>query len=205
MINRELFFNRYRKHFGRLKQAQVDGIEAVLNYWDADDSLTDNRHLAYILATDKHETANTFQAIEEYGKGKGRPYGKIDKRTGHAYYGRGLVQLTWYDNYLKMGKILGIDLVNNPKKALELPIAVDIIFEGMMTRKSFKGDFTGKSLENYFNKTKDDPINARRIVNGTDKAKLIAGYHHKFLDCIVYAKSGGTIAHLKIKNKKAVA
>lgn len=178
-INRGKFYSVVRSNFGSLKQSQVDGMESVLNAWEAS-GLTDLRWLAYMLATDWHETAATMQAIAEYGKGKGRSYGKPHPKTGKIYYGRGLVQLTWYDNYLKMGKLLGVDLVNDPDLALQMDIAVKIMFEGMTTGKSFDGDFTGKHLGNYFNKTKEDWINARRIINGLDKAKLIAVYAKKF-------------------------
>ena len=165
---------------GKLTVSQVRGMEAILNEWERRD-LTDIRWLAYMLATTYHETARTMQPIEEYGKGKGKRYGRIDPKTGHAYYGRGFVQLTWASNYITMGKILGVDLYNNPSLALKEDVATQILFEGMLTAKSFRGDFTGRSLEQYFNATSDDPYNARRIINGLDKAKLIAGYHQKFL------------------------
>jgi putative chitinase len=42
------------------------------------------------------------------------------------------------------------------------------------------GWFTGVGLPKYFNSTTEDPINARRIVNGTDRASTIAGYYWKF-------------------------
>lgn len=172
-----------RSHFGRLRQSQVEGFEAILNFWEKE-GYQDLRHLAYMLATAWHETARTMQAIEEYGKGRGRRYGRLDPVTGEVYYGRGLVQLTWDYNYKKMGKILNRPLYQNPSLALNLAVAVEIMFEGMLTRKSFKGDFTGKALENYFNKKTNDPIGARRIINGTDKARLIAGYHEKFLEAL---------------------
>ena len=53
----------------------------------------DLRWLAYILATDYHETAYTMQPIEEYGKGAGYDYGEPDPVTGEIYFGTGLVQL----------------------------------------------------------------------------------------------------------------
>lgn len=182
-INRKKFYDHVRSVFGSLKQSQVDGFEAILNEWEQS-GLTDLRWLAYMLATTWHETAATMQPIEEYGRGKGRPYGKADPVTGHAYYGRGYVQLTWGYNYKKMGKILGIDLYNKPELALYANIATKILFEGMTTGKSFAGDFTGKHLGNYFNKVKEDWVNARRIINGTDKAKLIASYGLKFYDAL---------------------
>jgi putative chitinase len=185
MINKEAFYDSIRKHLfgGKLTSSQVQGMESILNEWERKD-LCDKRRLAYMLATAYHETARTMQPIEEYGKGKGRVYGKPDSVTGKIYYGRGFVQLTWKGNYQTMGKLLGIDLVNHPDWALKPDIAVAIMFEGMLTGNSYRGDFTGKSLEDYFNEKKNDPVNARRIINGTDKAELIASYHIKFLNAL---------------------
>ena len=59
-----------------------------------------------------------------------------------------------------------------------------IMVEGMTDGESRVGDFTGVSLEDYFNKHRDDPFNARRIVNGLDQADKIAGYYYKFLHAI---------------------
>ena len=36
-----------------------------------------------------------------------------------------------------------------------------------------KGRFTGRRLADYFTDTQEDWFNARRIVNGTDKAVII--------------------------------
>jgi hypothetical protein len=47
-----------------------------------------------------------------------------------------------------------------------------------------KGWYTGKKLSDYFNDTVSDPIKARKIINGTDKAQLIAGYYAEFLEAI---------------------
>jgi len=196
MINKEITFTKIRKEFGKLTQKQVEGFDAIFNAWDAGD-YTDIRWLAYMLATAWHETDKKMQAIEEYGKGRGKPYGKAlkyatDKRGNHIsytdtknlFYGRGLVQLTWYELYVKMGRLLGIDLLKHPELALQLDIAVLIMFEGMTKGESDFGDFTGKSLEHYFNSTINDPIGARKIINGTDKAELIRDYYVKFLNCI---------------------
>ncbi|RYZ38611.1 MAG: hypothetical protein EOP49_30890, partial [Sphingobacteriales bacterium] len=141
----------------------------------------DDRHLAYMFATAFHETDTTMQPIEEYGKGKGRPYGKPDPATGQTYYGRGFVQLTWKENYIRFGHLLNIDLVKHTEYALEPAISTDIMFLGMS-----KGLFTGKKLSDYFNPQKQDWVNARRIINGTDRAQLIAGYALKFYEAISY-------------------
>jgi putative chitinase len=44
-------------------------------------------------------------------------------------------------------------------------------------------------LKDYFNSAKDDPENARRIINGTDKAKLIATHYTAFLAAIRASKA----------------
>ena len=195
-MNRQVFFDEIRHSLfsDRITQSQVEGINFKLAAWERS-GLTDIRWLAYMLATSYHETAKTMQPIEEYGRGKGRPYGqklRHDRKPytfpDKLYYGRGDVQLTWYENYEAMGKLLGIPLLEQPELALKPDISAQIMIEGMTRGKSNRGDFTGVSLENYFNATKDDPVHARRIINGLDKANLIAGYHDKFLTAIKKAQ-----------------
>lgn len=189
-INRPQFYKNFRKQFGRISQRQVDGIEAVFNEWERL-KLSDLRWLAYILATSWHETAKTMQPIEEFGKGRGKRYGKKIKHSGVSYvfpnkiyFGRGHVQLTWFENYELMSRLIGVDLLKNPELALVMENSIKIMFEGMLRGASSFGDFTGRSLEQYFNEITNDPIGARRIINGTDKAELIKGHHDKFLNCL---------------------
>src|SRR5688572_30427569 len=130
MINRGRFYAIVReKLFRKLAQGQVQGCEAVLDEAERR-GLPDHRWLAYMFATDYHETAYTMQAIREYSQGKGRKYGI--PVNGKVYFGRGLVQLTWDYNYKKMGELLKVDLLEKPDLALDLPIAVQIMFEGMI-------------------------------------------------------------------------
>lgn len=191
-IQRKYFFDSVRGSLfsGSMTQSQVDGMTMLLNR--AEDEGTDDRHLAYILATTFHETAQTMQAIAEYGKGKGKPYGVPAGPYGQVYYGRGFVQLTWLENYQKMQKALGDrwegrDIVKVADKALDTDIATDIIFYGMYT-----GAFTGVGLPKYMTITNPDSdttdfYNARKIVNGLDQASLIQGYAVKFANAIAHA------------------
>ena len=178
MIDRVNFFNHVRVHpfGGTISQGQVDGCNAILDGWEARPDLTDKRWLAYMLATAKWETAHTMHPIEEYGHGAGQPYGQPDPVTGKIYYGRGYVQLTWETNYQKMAALTGADLVYHPELALDPKIAAQIMFDGMKG-----GMFTGVGLPKYFNATTDDPVDARRIINGTDHAEDIAMIHSQFL------------------------
>lgn len=184
----ELDFNVIRNQFGKLNQSQVDGFNAIIkaiNEWG--NEAKNPLYVAYMLATAWHETAHTMKPIEEYGKGKGRKYGSnIDingsRYTGlkHLYYGRGYVQLTWLTNYKNMGKVLGVDLVNKPELALNHDTAAKIMLYGML-----KGSFTGKRLSDYLKKgTTEEFKQARRIINGTDKALNIAYQAEAFLRAV---------------------
>jgi putative chitinase len=175
MIDRGHFFQSVSQHLSHLSQNQVDGFNFLLDGWEANFSTVDIRHFAYCLATAWHETATKMEPIEEYGHGHGRPYGPS------GFFGRGYVQLTWKQNYAlastRLNGELGmnVDLVADKEKALDPEVAAPIMFLGMR-----EGWFTGKKLANYFHDGVEDPFNARRIINGTDKATLIAGYYHAF-------------------------
>lgn len=131
---------------------------------------SDTRKVAYMMATVEWETARTFRPIKEYGRGKGRKYGAIDA-TGKAPYGRGYVQLTWRENYVTADKKLGLRgaLAADYDLALQDHIARRILLDGMR-----EGWFTGRKLSDYINAYKCDYVGARRIINGTDKAREIA-------------------------------
>lgn len=176
---------------GSMTQGQVDGCEVITKAWEKYGD-GDTQKLAYLLATAFHETARTMQPIYERGNGDGpdadkwddylEKYdtGKLAKALGNSpeadgdgvlYAGRGYVQLTGLANYKKASAKLGVDLVKSPAKALDPDIAARILISGCMG-----GWFTGKRLHDYIDNGTASYIGARRVVNGQDKAKLIAGY-----------------------------
>lgn len=196
MLNRKFFYDYTRQQLfnKKLKQSQVDGMNAILDEWETNYNKSDDRWLAYMLATTFHETAATMQPIEEYGKGKTRPYGKRlkmgrDKNgnripysdTNEIFYGRGFVQLTWYENYKKAGQKLGVDFMHNASGVMDLKIATKILFVGMI-----EGWFTARKLKDYFSPTQEDWREARRIINGLDKANLIKQYALHFYAALSY-------------------
>ena len=132
--------------------------------------------IAYVLATAEHESDN-FKAFEEYASGsayEGRAdLGNTQSGDGVRYKGRGLVQITGRANYQKFTDILkgygeNIDLIANPKLAARPDIAVFTLVYGMQ-----KGIFTGMGLDDYISSFTVDFYNARRIVNGLDRAEHI--------------------------------
>jgi len=193
-FDRELYFDIVRGPLfgGSMTQGQINGQEAILTRWETAPLSDDLRHLAYSLATTKHETANEMLPIEEYGKGAGQPYGVKDSETQQTYYGRGYVQLTWRDNYAFASEQLYLidedNLEWHAEKALDYKIAADVLLVGM-----YEGWFRPpNSLPRFFDEDSDDAFGAREIVNG-DKhivpswsggksiGTLIAEYHEDFL------------------------
>lgn len=172
-MNRKVFYDFVRNlpFGGRISTEQFEGLEQILVYQKERYPDMDVRWLAYILATVFHETARTMQPIKERG---GTAYLKSKKYW--PWYGRGLVQITWEENYKKWG-------IENPDDALKWPVALNVLFDGMINAK-----FTKYRLSQFFNSKSDDPKGARKIVNGTDKDSLIATYHQNFLDALKQAE-----------------
>ena len=173
MINREQFYKKIKPLFAKLSQDQVNGINALLDEWEGR-GLTDLRQLSYILATVYHETGKAMQPIKEKG---GEAY--LKSKSYYPYYGRDLVQTTWKVNYERVKKFSGIDVVTNPDLIADLNLAVKVAIEFML-----KGYYTGKKLSDYFNATTEDWKHARKIINGLDKADLVASYAKVFHEAV---------------------
>jgi hypothetical protein len=138
---------------------------------------------AYVLATTWHETAHTMRPVREMG---GEKY--LKSKAYYPYVGMGYVQLTWKRNYEKAGKKLGVDFLSNPRLLLEAKYAAPILVIG-----SKEGWFTGKKLDDYITIYRSDYVGARRIINGTDRATLIAN-HALAYDKLLKADGYGSIA-----------
>ena len=183
---------------GLTKAGAAQGAQRIVDYLSKTKVTT--VQAAYLLATVHHETAGWMQPIREgavrygpnYSDANARAavatlYGKRIIRTNYAlpagpyqqsYYGRGLVQITWYDNYAKFAKLLGVPLDKNPDLALDWNISLDITFRGL-TEGLFR---PGKGT--LYNITSPAGYNlARELVNG-DRAKngkAIADIANKYL------------------------
>lgn len=191
-INRKFFFDQARlKLFdGSLKSSQVRGLSAVLDKWEAESAAADDRWLAYMLGTAHHETGRTMQPVREtfastddqaiarlrsaFNAGRlpwvSNPYWNRDA-DGKCWIGRGFVQITHKANYQRIGGLIGIDLVGDPTRTMDLDVALDIMFTGMRV-----GSFTSKKLADFFAGPKEDWRGARKIINGLERADLVASY-----------------------------
>lgn len=202
-MDKQAFFAALRRDLfpSGLTPQQVYRIEVLLDACAAADWPL--AYSSYALATAHHETAQWSHMKEiggeayfqrMYDKAGKRPkvaatLGNVEAGDGVKFAGRGYVQLTGRTNYTKAGKALGLDLLKEPGKVEEPTIAARVLIWGMST-----GAYTGKACRDYLAKSPPDYVNARRIINGTDKASAIAAYAKLFQAALVgagYGKQGG--------------
>jgi putative chitinase len=181
-LDPHLFYATVRRHFGPLSQEQVDALNALLVFVerDIDAGRITIPHAAYFLATAKHETADTYAPITERGGRlyctrryelnlrKRRELGNTRVGDGYRFRGRGYVQITGRSNYTAFG------IADTPDAALVPETAWRIMRDGML-----RGVF-GRKLTEFVGVGQRDYVGARRSVNGTDRAQLIADYAHIF-------------------------
>ena len=204
-INIKYFEEKYRELLGRiLTGVKKENIYKITGAFEADPVMKSLRWLAYILATSMHESNDTFAPVTEgywikpesrrvgalysyYAKNNPKALRTIfpDGKNGTAFYGRGrVVQLTHDFNYkIASYRIYEDDrLYRNPDLIIEdVNCDMAVTFRGMLN-----GWFTGYRLEHFFplGVNKANWHGARKIINGTDKAELIASYAMKFYECL---------------------
>lgn len=177
-----------------LSQSEVDGCDAILEACDG----WPLAWTAYAGATAYHETAHTMLPIKEFGgeayfrrrydlsgdnPALARRLGNTQVGDGAKYAGRGYVQLTGRANYAKAQAETHHNLVANPDLAMRPDVAALILRAGMS-----EGWFTGKRLMTFLPShgaaDRTAFVKARAIINGSDKAGLIADYAVKFQDAL---------------------
>lgn len=147
---------------------------------------------AYVLASATHESGMGAY-MEEFASGaayEGRgDLGNTEPGDGVRFKGRGYVQITGRTNYAEWSERLGVDLVGNPGLAEDPDIAVQILVGGMKD-----GTFTGVGVGDFINEGRADYVGARAVVNGSDRASLIAGYAEGYaaaLQSVPASREGG--------------
>lgn len=194
-MNTTVFFDAIRQSLfgGSLTEAQVHGMQSLLDA-GRDYGLLDEGQMAYVLAGVFHETGRLMRPVREgFAKtdaearaavARLKAQGRIKTNyalpvKGVAYYGRGRIQNTHLGNYQKLEKRFGMPFVTKPDLLLEDEIDAKVTVAGHA-----EGIWTGKKLSDYISGSRRDFTSARRIVNGTDKAAMIASYAQKFLSAL---------------------
>lgn len=202
-LNRSHFFDNYP--FKDMTHAKHSNVDFLFDKLDSSELITRLSEMAYILATLKLETADTFAPVKEayWIRPETRRINVLKKMyagrksiinpNGRLYYGRGFVQLTHIDNYIKMNPYIRkhfpeADIVSDPDSVCNAEYSWIILEEGMTNpNRTFKDDnFTGYTLENYFTDAGYDFYHARKIINGMDRASLVQSYAEKYFDILEF-------------------
>ena len=173
-----------------LNDAQRGGMREVLDYWLTHHRESDPRWLAYIFASIYHETGHKMIPVREGFKSSDKDArdhvrmmfikGIVNRDYaepvgGISYFGHGRVQTTHLQNYQKLSLRFGRDFVKDPSLLLDSRIDVEVAVEGHI-----EGLWTSRQLSEFISGGKCNYKDARRIVNGQDKADLIASYAVSF-------------------------
>ena len=188
----------------RITEKMKAGIGLLLDSWERQQD-GEKRRLAFILATARRESQNTFAPLREApgcgndeecreraigallarrGQKAGKPpkpnYAVADA-NGHRYYGRGFIQLTFKKNYAAAGEKLGLDLVSDPDRVMEPAIVADILVRAIL--EGWYG--SRRPLLFYIGGSTEDWINARNNVNpGSPNKPVTAAYAKDLVDCL---------------------
>ena len=189
-LDKPRFIEIYSSQFHQTSYVATNkGLKKLLEFVEVDTQLLHRSWVAYMFATVLAECGQDFKPIEE--RGKVTYFDKYEKPPsstwlkntqpgdGFKYRGRGYCQITGRGHYETFGKLVGLDLIEKPGLALQPDVSYRIMSDGMV-----RGLFTGVSLSKYLNETRKDFVNARRIINGQDRAQKIAVDAMKFEICL---------------------
>ena len=152
--------------YGNFNETQIYNAKLILSRSGMYSN--DMRHHAYLLSTAIGES-NIIPTPEKKAEPGTPEYEKQQNRFYRYYKPRGYIPFEGQDNYRKFAGMIGEDLIGEPKLALDDDIAAWIMSIGM-----HKGLFTGRKLSEFINRVDEDWINARRVLNGLDKAEEYA-------------------------------
>lgn len=203
MYNRKSFFDALRSSLNlvRLSQVQVDTLNAILEIgeqgWKGKPITIPQ--LAYVIATAYHESV--FNPVKEIRARANTSLRRTqDRYWSSGFFGRGLIQITWRENYAEMGKRIGMDLVGNPDLALDPEIAVKILFSWF-----FDGAISGQGkITKYISGNKKQYISARLLVNNDveKNAATIADHAKNIERILTYCLEAEPIAVPNLPNRQ---
>lgn len=173
----------------------------------AGDGVSDLGQIAYILATVQRESEFGLSMVEK------NPPANLS--GGIRFRGRGYVGISHDFNYKYWGSRLGINLYRNVALATDPKYAVQILVLGMrdgtytgITSEAELIPGGGRKLSDFINGSKTNFVQARRIVNGLDRAEEVAGYARKFLtilqDCGLSSGGGSSGRLCRMQPKLAI-
>jgi hypothetical protein len=194
MRDPKAFFDVVRSKFGPLTTSQVMGFNLFIA--EAERRKTYINYLSSLLGQVWWETGKTMAPVAEAYYLGAKADAVRRKMRYYPFYGRGHIQTTWETNYRKSSQIWkemtgeDVDFVKNPDLLLQNKYSVPLTFEGFE-----RGFWTGKAQDDFIDlidESDDEDLrefaNARRIVNGLDRAAELGQFALTFEKAL---KAGG--------------
>jgi predicted chitinase len=132
----------FRARSENLNYSSVDRIRSVFGKNKGISGMSDEEVAK--LVNNPEALANVVYA--DKNRSSKSKMGNTEEGDGYKYRGRGMIQLTGKANYEKYGKLLGIDLVNNPDLANDPAIAAQLATaywkENNLGKAAREGDVT---------------------------------------------------------------
>lgn len=179
----QIDWNRLRLTLGaNISETQAEGFNAILKALN--DEGASLKQACFLLSVVLSETNRKMLPKEEdeysdfyiqmYDIEGLRPtvamrMGNTVAGDGEKYKQRGFLPVLGKTNYKTIGATIGVDLVQNPEKLMELDIASKALVKGV-----FEGTYTGYPLSKFINTRSTDYTNACRASKGLENAKKIS-------------------------------
>jgi predicted chitinase len=144
----------------------------------------------------KKDDSKFFETVYGYQTQKGKELGNTEPGDGFKYRGRGLIQLTGKDNYKRIGKELGVDLVSNPDLVNDPKLAPKIV-------AVFVKNKLGNKVNSFKNQSEANEAVTRAVVGSRlDLTKGLGAQQMAKVEAFTSSPSGEAVYAMSKQNQE---